>query len=145
AAAEAAYRAAGELESRGAASTHLRDVRSGTDSGTQADMRALADGYQRALADLRTLGGTHQWDEGTAAKARAAAAEALSVYPADWVTQSNVTIGTTTELEGGILGATVVTENAPVVRLTTGRAHYAHYTPKEKILPVVNKTTFGDA
>lgn len=145
AAADAAYKAADDFESRGAASTHLRDVRSGTDSGTQADMRALADGYQRALADLRTLGGTHQWDEGTAARARAAAAEALSVYPADWVTQSNVTIGTTTELAGGILGATVVTENAPVVRLTTGRAHYAHYTPKEKILPVVNKTTFGDA
>lgn len=79
----------------------------GVDAQAQSEMRALADGYHRAVADLRETGGQVQWHSKSAKKAVAAFDETASIFPSDWIARSN---------DG----------RPPVVKINKSRAHYSH-------------------
>lgn len=79
----------------------------GVDAQAQAELRALADGYLRALADVRHTGGRLRWHSRSAKKAVAAFDEAACVFPSDWIDGSN---------DG----------RPPVVKINKSRAHYSH-------------------
>lgn len=79
----------------------------GYDAQAQSELRALADGYLRALGDVRDTGGQVQWHSKSAKKAVAAFDEVSSLFPSDWIEQSN---------DG----------RPPVVKINKSRAHYSH-------------------
>lgn len=66
-----------------------KEIMAGTDLGTRSDLRALADGYQAALAEVRTMGGAMVFDPHTPKTAVAAFDEAQDVFPSSWIQQGN--------------------------------------------------------
>ncbi len=100
------------------AHTEVWRVEAGRDTQTLKDLRALADGYTRAVGEVRDLGGAIELHARSHKTAVAAFGEAMRVFPADWVAASNQ--------------RTAIT-GAPVAKLSKTRAHYTdHRTHKTK-------------
>ena len=69
--------------------------------------KRLADGYIKALAEVRPLGGTLELHANTTKAAKDAFAEAATVFPQDWIAQSNQS-------------------DHPLAKVGKQRAHYSH-------------------
>src|SRR5690606_4939822 len=76
------------------------------DEVSKKHLAALADGYRKAIAELRPLGGEHTWDPKSAKRATEVVERALDYFPSDWVQHS-------------------ARHLPPVLKVTRRRAHYS--------------------
>lgn len=90
-------------------STDRLVLSSGVDDQAKQEMRALADGYQQALGEVRDMGGgTYTWHERSKKEAKVAFNETAEVFPTEWVEHS----------ENHRSGS-------PIAKVQKSRAHYS--------------------